>query len=401
MARENRFRQKSRLLRIMRLLRRFHPDQRVTFRRNRVLLFPGGHSFFRSLHVALRSAERYILAEFYMIHADRTGLAFAAELAEAVRRGVRVLLIYDYVGSIDTPASFFKNMAGQGVELVPFNVPSFKRGLHWFDRRDHRKMAIIDGNLAYLGGFNVGDEYSGSRIVERAQRFRDLGFSVAGSAVVELVRSFSEIWQMEGGEPLRFPPAGGDGDPNPRRSGHADVVIVSGGPHHGRSYIRSAFLFNIASASEEILIATPYFVPGLRLIRSLLRAARRGVKVRLLLPARSDIPLVRLLGRSYYGALLRQGIEIRELGREILHAKVMLIDGERTIIGSANLDQRSFHRNYELNGIIDDVAFGRQIRRTLLKDFANSTRVTMEAHERRGWIARFLEKVINLFGWFL
>jgi cardiolipin synthase len=125
------------------------------------------------------------------------------------------------------------------------------------------------------------------------------------------------------------------------------------------------------------------------------------VQVRLLLPARSDSPLVKLLGRSYYGALLRKGIEIRELGRGILHAKVMLIDGERTVIGSANLDQRSFHRNHELNGIIDDVTFGRQIKRVLLKDFANSRRVTVEGHERRGWIARLLEKVINLFGWFL
>ena len=399
MATENRLRQKGRLLRIMRLLRRFHPDQPLTYRRNRVLLFPGGRSFFRSLHAALRSAEHFILAEYYMIRADRTGAAFAAELVEAARRGVRVRLIYDYVGSIETPDSFFRGMASQGIDLIPFNIPSFERGMHWFDRRDHRKMAIIDGNLADLGGFNIGDEYSG--IVERSRRFRDLGFSIAGSAVAELVRSFSETWQMERGEFPQLPPGGGNADPNPRRSGHADVVIVSGGPHHRRSYIRAAFLFNIASASEEILIATPYFVPGLRMIRSLLRAARRGVKVRLLLPARSDLPLVRLLGRSYYDALLREGIEIRELGREILHAKVMLIDGERTIIGSANLDQRSFHRNHELNGIIDDVTFGRQIRRVLLKDFAISTRVTIEGHERRGVIARLLEKAINLFGWFV
>jgi cardiolipin synthase len=318
---------------------------------------------------------------------------------EAVRRGVLVRLIYDYVGSIETPASFFREMAMQGIELIPFNVPSFNRGMHWFDRRDHRKMAIIDGNLAYLGGFNIGDEYSGT--VERSRRFRDLGFSIAGSAVGELVRSFSETWQMERGELPALTPSDGNTDPTPRRSGHADVVIVSGGPHHRRSYIRGAFLLNIASASEEILIATPYFVPGLRMIRSLLRAARRGVKVRLLLPARSDLPLVRLLGRSYYGALLREGIEIRELGRQILHAKVMLIDGERTIIGSANLDQRSFHRNHELNGIIDDVTFGRQIRRVLRKDFTDSRPVTIECHERRGWIARLLEKMINLFGWFL
>lgn len=399
MATENRFRQKSRLLRIMRLLRRFRPDQPVTHRRNRVLLFPGGHSFFRSLHTALRSAERFILAEYYLIRSDRTGAAFAAELAEAVRRGVRVFLIYDYVGSIETPASFFRGMARQGIELIPFNVPSFKRGIHWFDRRDHRKMAIIDGSLAYLGGFNIGDEYSG--IGERSQRFRDLGFSIAGSAVGELVTSFSETWQMERAELPRLFPAGGGTEPSPRRGGHADVVIVRGGPHQRSSYIRGAFLFNIASASEEILIATPYFVPGPRMIRSLLRAVRRGVKVRLLLPARSDLPLVRLLGRSYYGALLRKGIEIRELEPQILHAKVMLIDGERTIIGSANLDQRSFHRNHELNSVIDDMTFGRQIRRVLRKDFAISRQVTIEGHERRGVIARLLEKAINLFGWFL
>jgi len=399
MVTENHIRQKSRPLRIMRLLRRLRPGQPVTYRRNRVLLFPGGHSFFRSLHTALRSAERFILAEYYLIRSDHTGAAFAAELAEAVRRGVRVWLIYDYVGTIETPASFFEGMARQGIELIPFNVPSFRRGMHWFDRRDHRKMAIIDGNLAYLGGFNIGDEYSG--IVERSQRFRDMGFSISGSAVKELARNFSETWRTETGELPRLPPTRGDVDPHPRPSGQADVVIISGGPHHRRSYIHNAFLFNIATAAEEILIATPYFVPGPRMIRSLLRAARRGVTVRLLLPARSDAPLVRLLGRSYYDALLRKGIEIRELGREILHAKVMLIDGERTVIGSANLDQRSFHRNYELNGIIDDVTFGRQIKRVFLKDFANSRRVTVEGHERRGWFARFLEKVINLFGWFL
>jgi cardiolipin synthase len=399
MATENHFRQKSRLLRIIRLLRRFRPDLPVTYRRNRVLLFPGGHSFFRSLHTSLRSAERFILAEYYIIHADQTGAAFAAGLAEAVRRGVRVWLIYDYVGCIKTPTSFFEGMARQGIQLIPFNVPSFKNGMHWFDRRDHHKIVLIDGNLAYLGGFNIGDEYSG--MVERSQRFRDVGFSISGSAVSALTRNFSETWQMERGELPQLPSTGGDADPHPRRSGHADVSIVSGGPHHRRSHIRSAFLLNIASAMEEILIATPYFVPGPRMIRSLLRAARRGVKVRLLLPARSDLPLVRLLGRSYYDALLRKGIEIRELGQEILHSKVMLIDGERTVIGSANLDQRSFHRNYELNCIVEDMTFGRQVRRVLLKDFANSRRVTLEGHQRRGLVARFLEKVINLFGWFL
>jgi cardiolipin synthase len=186
-----------------------------------------------------------------------------------------------------------------------------------------------------------------------------------------------------------------------RRRGQSSVSIVSGGPHHRSSYIRDAFLFSIASASEEIIIATPYFVPGPRIIRSLLRAARRGVMIRLLLPARSDVPLVRILGRGFYGALLKEGIEIRELEREILHAKVMLIDGERTVIGSANLDQRSFHRNFEINCIIDSSAFGRQIRNMLQEDLGDSRQVMLEDHERRGMVARLSEKLINLFSWFM
>jgi cardiolipin synthase len=400
MARKNQFRQKKRLLRIMRALRRIRPSTLpVTYRRNRVTLLPDGPRFFHSLHAALRSAKRFILIEYYLIRNDRTGSAFAAELAEAVRRGVQVFLIYDYIGCVETPSSYFNNLTQNGIELVPFNVPSFKRGLHWFDKRDHRKMALVDGTLAFLGGFNIGDEYAGH--AEATNSFHDVGFSISGSAVHELVRIFSETWLMERGEVPRISLAESDEDGPSRRHGQASVEIVSGGPHQRGSYIRNAFRVNIASASEEILIATPYFVPGPRIIRSLLRAARRGVSVRLLLPSQSDVPLVRLLGRSYYGALLRKGIDICELEGEILHAKVMLIDGERTVIGSANLDQRSFHRNFEINAIIGSSAFGRQIRGKLLNDLACSRRIGLHEHGRRGLLTRILEKVISLFGWFL
>ena len=400
MAMGDKKRKKDRFLRMIRLLRRFRTEALpVTHRHNRVELFHEGAAMFSALYAALRSARRFILVEYYLIRSDRTGAAFAAELADAVRRGVRVWLIYDYVGSIDTPASFFERMAHQGIELIPFNVPSLRRGLHWFDRRSHRKMTIIDGAQAFLGGFNIGDEYSG--LAEGPRRFHDVGFSIAGSAVSELVQLFRKTWQMERGEALRFPSAVSDTDVDTRESGRGNVAIVSGGPHQTRSAIRGAFLVSIASAAEEILIVTPYFVPGPRMMRSLMRAARRGVRVRLLLPARSDVPLVRLLGRSYYGPLLANGIEIYELGREILHAKVMLIDGERTVVGSANLDQRSFHRNFEINLIIDDTAFSGQVKAMLRKDFADSRRILLDEHERRGMLVRFLEKVIDLFGWFL
>jgi cardiolipin synthase len=260
-------------------------------------------------------------------------------------------------------------------------------------------MTVIDGTLAFLGGFNIGDEYSGR--TEGPRRFHDVGFSISGGVVDELARIFSETWLRERGEEPRLDVVAGSAEAPSRRRGQANVAIVSGGPQQRRSYIRSAFLVNIAAASEEILIATPYFVPGPRVIRSLLRAVRRGERVRLLLPALSDVPVVRLLGRSYYGPLLKKGVEICELEREILHAKVMLIDGARTVIGSANLDQRSFHRNFEINGIIDSSAFGKQIRTLLLEDMAGARRIELDEHARRGLSTRILERVVSLFGWFL
>lgn len=397
--RSNHFTHKTRLPRFIRLLKRLRPlELPVTHRHNSVELFHDGRLFFEALFAAIRSAEHTILLEYYLIHHDHIGTELAKELADAVQRGVAVKLIYDYIGCIDTPTAYFRNLSKHGVKLLAFNVPSFKRGFYGFDKRDHRKMTIIDGALAFLGGFNIGDEYAGC--VADKLSFRDLGFSIRGEAIGELEAIFHETWNGErdenavrvAAERLRQPGM---------KSRDAAVNIISGGPLQRRFYIREAFQVNIASAAEEILIATPYFVPGPRIIRSLLKAVRRGVRVRLLLPARSDVPLMLLLGRSSYATLLRGGVEIFELEREILHAKVMLIDAERTVIGSANLDQRSFHRNYEINCMVDNVQFGAQIRALLLDEIGGARPVELDVHERRGGLIRVIERVVSLFGWFL
>jgi len=385
--------------RFLRLLKRIRPLLLpITYRHNQVVLLPDGQRFFQALLSSIHSAEHFILLEYYIIRNDITGQKLAMELEAAVERGVTVLLMYDYIGCIDTPFSYFRQLSQKGIQLAAFNTPSFRRGIYWFDRRDHRKMTIIDCKLAFLGGFNIGDEYSG--IMVSPNSFRDVGFSISGGAVKELIRIFEETWQMEHDVLPKLPEIICNQEP-PSRRGKANVVIVSGGPHHRSSYIRSAFLLNIASASEEILIANPYFVPGPRIIRSLLRAAKRGVRVRLLLPSRSDVPIVLMVGRSSYSALLRGGVEIYEVEKQILHAKVMLIDGERTVIGSANLDQRSFHRNFEINAMIESSVFGQQIDTMLRKDFSESRRITLEGHESRSFFTQLLEKGVNLFGWFL
>jgi cardiolipin synthase len=393
------FKNSKRRSRFARLLKRLRPlELPVTHRHNSVELFQGGRQFFEALFAAIRSAEHTLLLEYYLIHNDRIGSDLAEELGAAVQRGVKVKLIYDYIGCLETPAVYFKHLSKQGVSLFPFNRPSFRRGVYWFDKRDHRKMTIVDGRLAFLGGLNIADEYAGCMV--SSQNFRDLGFSICGEAVSELESIFHETWDLE-----RVDNAARAMTERPRhlasKSGDAAVNIISGGPRQRRSYIRDAFQVNIASAAEEILIATPYFVPGPRIIRSLLRAVRRGVQVKLLLPARSDVPLMLLLGRSSYATLLRGGVEIFELEREILHAKVMLIDAERTVIGSANLDQRSFHRNYEINCVVDNVQFGGQIRELLLEEIEGSHCVELNVHEQRGVLIKIMERVVRLFGWFL
>lgn len=383
---------------MVRLLLRIRPHAMpITYRHNRVVLFSCGRKFFQVLFAAIRSAKHTILAEYYLIRNDETGRIFADELQAAVVRGVKVYLIYDYIGCLDTPSSYFKKLSHAGIKLLPFNIPSFKRGIAWFDHRDHRKITLIDGKLAFLGGFNIGDEYADK--MQQLDQFRDSGFSVAGSAVHELVEMFESLWELERGKTTQL--LDNKGTSHSSYPGYATVSFISGGPHQSSSYIRSAFLFNIASASEELLIANPYFVPGPRIIRALLRAARRGVRVKLLMPSRSDVPLVQLVGRSMYTVLLRGGIQIYEMHTAILHAKVMLVDMERTFIGSANLDQRSFHRNFEINGIIDSSAFGKQIKAMLEEDLANATPIRLYDHEARGWILRLLERGARLFSWFL
>lgn len=386
---------RSRLLRYLRLYGADGPP--VTLDAGRVTLLPDGPSFFDALFRDLAAAQQLICLEYYRIRADRTGVRFAELLIEAATRGVTVYLLYDAIGCHVTPDSYFQRLRDAGVTCLPFNPLSFRRGIHWFDRRDHRKMTLIDGRVAYLGGMNIGDAYAG--LTDEPSRFRDVGFSLGGAAVPALLALFCEIWAFEQGEPPRLPATTlvtpeNDGD-------FTSVTLISGGPHQRRSAIRNAFRVAMAAASRELLIANPYFIPGPRILRSLLRAAHRGVRIKLLLPARNDVPLVQVVSRSYYEPLLKAGIEIYELERQLLHAKLMLIDRERTVIGSANLDQRSFHRNFEINAVILSHSFARQIRQLFQQDFSSSRQISLADHDQRGISLKLLELLLRPIRWFL
>ena len=387
---------KKRVIRSPRFLRIFTRNTSASISRgNRVMLFSQGGDFLPAMLQAVMAAERRVDLEFYLIRDDCTGCGFSEALLAAAARGVAVRLIYDYIGCFDTPGSFFKRLEKGGVRCLPFNPPPFRFG--WFDKRNHRKMAIVDGRTAFVGGVNIGDEYAG--FGESTSHWRDMGVRIDGPAAAELQTLYNSCWRDEGG---KDPGEGFAPEIPPEEFAEgAEVMIVSGGPHHNRSRIRSAFRMALAGAAEDIKILTPYFLPGPRLVRSLLRAAGRDVRVRLVLPEKSDVPIVRVLSRSYYALLLRAGIEIYERQGTVLHAKVMLIDDYWAVIGSANLDQRSFHRNHEINVIVDSNEFGEQVAELFLDELPMCRRIELAEHERRGYLVRLLERCCSILSWFL
>jgi len=378
------------IFRTPRFLRRFRRNtQAISFSGNKVELFRNGGDFFPAMFREFDLATRQICIEFYILRNDRIGNLFADTLIKAVQRGVSVYLMYDYLGSIETSGAYFRRLEEAGVTCFPFNRPSFKRGLAWFDRRNHRKFAVIDGTRAFLGGMNIGDEYAG--FGDSVLHWRDVGIRLEGAAVAQLQKHFVELWTSEtGSQPLNIYPPLLLSPP-----GNAEVMVVSGGPHHNASFIRSSFRMAIAGAANDVRIVTPYFVPGPRIVRSLLRAAKRGVRIQLLLPAITDIPLAKIASRAYLSPLLRAGVEIYERQGTILHAKVMLIDSCWATVGSANFDLRSFHRNYEVNVIIDSPEFGRQIEEMFTDDLSKSRRITLQEHEKRSWIEKVIERLCD------
>jgi cardiolipin synthase len=367
----------------------------VHFQGNRVSLLLHGGDFFAALFAAMNAATTAICAEFYIIRPDATGKIFAQALIEAAARGVDVSLIYDSIGCHNTPSSYFQGLEAAGVRCLSFNKPSFTK-LHWLDIRDHRKLVVIDGKTAFLGGLNVGDEYAGYG--ESFERWRDVGIRLDGPAVSEVERLFRLTWdqQKRTGMPGR---AAQQAAPDP--AGGADVMIVNGTPHHTRSVIRSSFRLAMAGAVHQIRIITPYFVPGPRVVRSLLRAVKSGVKVQMIVPSISDLPLILLMSRAYLAPLLKAGVEIFERQETILHAKVMLIDDYWVTLGSANFDFRSFHRNYEINVIIDSREFGSQVKSLFDAELEKSRQVALSEYVQRSRFARFLEWLLRPLSRFL
>lgn len=344
---------------------------------NRVQVLVDNREAFRRKEEAILGARERVWAEYYIVHPDGTGRRFLELLTERAREGLEVRLLFDAVGSADIDAPRVRALRDAGGQVAAF-LPVNPLRRHWaVHLRNHRKILVADGRVAFVGGMNVGDEYSGRRglRVRRRPPWRDTHLRVEGPAARDLALVFDEDWCFMTGEVLRLP------DPV-EPAGDATVAILPSGPDQDDNAAAVAWFSCINLALARCWIATPYFAPDDGILRSLTGAARRGVDVRLLLPERNDMMLMGLANRSFYGQLLRAGVRIYEYRPTMLHAKTLVMDGSLAMVGSANVDMRSFRLNFEAGALVADRGFAEELEARFVTDLETSHEITA------GWVRR-------------
>ena len=350
----------------------FHPG-------NRVEVFFRGHDAFASMLAAVDAARSEVLLEAYIFKDDEVGRIFATHLTEAARRGVTVRVLADGIGSFETRRSFWKLLRENGVDarlFHPIGVP-----LRALKIRDHRKILVTDRKVSFTGGMNIGEEY-GSSLLPIGRVWRDTHARVEGPAANQMAVVFQEGWKRAGGggiglRAIEEKPGSG-----------APVLILDSRPGRGVRETASTLAAIVGAARRRVWITMAYFAPRTRGIGILSHAAARGVDVRLVLPGKTDVELVRHAGHGFFSALLQRGVRIFEYQPAVLHAKTLVADGLVSVIGSTNLDFRSFEMNAECNFVIMDAETGGRMESQHEEDVANSREIHLSEWKRRFFLHR-------------
>jgi cardiolipin synthase len=342
-------------------------DQAPLTGANRVAVFFEGAEAFGSMVEAVEAAREEVLAESYIWKDDATGRMMLDALGRAAARGVAVRALADAWGSSSTRRAYWQEMRRRGIEVRIFN-PIFPH-LVLQPFRDHRKILVIDRRIAFTGGMNVADEYCVGAEGSSGRAWRDTHARVEGPAAWEMAIVFSEAWDAAGGSDLELQPLAVPADAPAR------VLVLDSRPGRGHGETASVLAAIVAAARERVWITNSYFAPRRRAIAALAAAARRGVDVRLLLPGPTDVPIVRHAGHGWYESLRAVGVRIFEYQPAILHAKTAVADGFVSLVGSSNLDFRSFHFNAECNFLILDDDVGRALEAAFEKDLASSREI--------------------------
>jgi len=373
---------------------------------NRVDLLQDGPNTYQAMIAAIGAARDHINMETYIIEDDDVGQRFAATLIAKQQEGVQVNLIRDSVGTISTPTEFFTRLAEAGINVLEFNpVNPLSAKVGWdVNQRDHRKLLVVDGRIAFLGGINISSVYSGGSFRLRSKvrpdgklPWRDTDLRLEGPVVGELQKLFIETWEKQKGEPL----AARDYFPAAQRAGSEVVRAIGSSPDEPYSLIYATLISAMRSAETEIWLTNAYFVPDPQLLATLKEAVARGVDVKLMLPSSTDSWLVLHAGRAYYTELLTAGVKIHERRDALLHVKTAVIDGVWSTVGSTNFDWRSFLHNQEVNAVVLGIGFGDKMRGAFLADLAESNEITLEKWRRRSLDVRVKELLGRMWEYWL
>lgn len=358
------------------------------------LLWKGKESF-DSIFDAVREAERSICLQFYIFRNDETGTVLSELLRQKSREGVKVYLLYDHFGSFGTPRSFWKEMKQAGVHIRASHPFKWTAPFHYV-HRDHRKLIVIDSKKAFTGGLNIANEYSGLRLRRRSRGWRDTGIMVEGPVVKELLDTFKRSWTTWGGKRIVLKETGEVKTAKEPNAGIPALPIFVYS-RKGRKRMRSLLRYSVENAKTEILLTTAYFTPSRRMIAVLEGAVKRGAKVSLLVPGKSDIPAASYAGKAFFTRLLKSGVDIYTYRGEMLHAKTYLFDQRWSIVGSTNLDYQSLMYNDEGNIGILDSPFAASLRNIFEEDLKNSTHISIISWSRRPFLDKVKEHFFALF----
>jgi len=340
---------------------------------NHLLLQFDGPSTFDSWLEAIARARTFVHFENYILRDDDIGRQFREALTERARAGVQVRVLHDWMGCWATPRRFWRPFREAGVEVRAFNPPTIRDPFGLL-QRDHRKLVVVDGEVAFIGGFCVGQEWAGTRT---DPPWRDTGVEIRGPAVAHAARTFQRIW-AELGSPV---PSELDEEPDTvPAQGDTPVWLIEGLPWRSRVYRATQLLSSLAR--ERIWITDPYFVAPRPVAEALMAAARDGVDVRILLPAHNNWPLVGRVSRGGYRALLEAGVRIFEWEGPMIHAKTSVIDGTWSRIGSSNLNASSLLGNWELDVGVLDRGMAAQVEALFLADLTSSVEIVLPGRER-------------------
>ena len=380
---------------------------------NKVTLLQDGPATYNAMFDTISTAQDSINVESFIIDDDETGRKFADLLIDRQMHGVQVNLIYDSIGTLGTAAPFFEQLTKAGVQVLEFNpINPLKIKKSWTpNHRDHRKLLIVDGHAAFLGGVNISSVYSSGSSAKREDSeneekdatgkpkvgWRDTDVKLEGPIVSQFQKLFIETWTKQKGKPL----AQKDYFPNIEPKGNDIVRAVGSTPDAPFSLIYLTLISAINNAEKQVHITNAYFVPDPQLLKALTDASSRGVDVRLILPKHTDSSAAYYAGRSYFAQLLEGGVKIYERRGALLHAKTANIDGVWACVGSSNLDWRSALDNDEVNAVILGREFSLQMQAAYAQDIEASDEIKLKDWKRRPLLLRLKEMSARLFGRFL